>query len=129
MKLGENRIMPGDEDNRRCRISDDSAPIVQNGCVPVFVDVDIATHNVDVNAVRNAITDKTKAIMIAHSLGNPFDVLAIQKICEENNLYLIEDCCDAFGATVTLEDGSQKAVGTFGELATLSFYPASYYNG
>ncbi len=64
--------------------------------------------------------------MIAHSLGNPFDVLAIQKICKENNLYLIEDCCDAFGATVQLEDGTQKGVGTFGELATLSFYPAHH---
>ena len=126
-KLGEDRIMPGDEViTVAAGFPTTVAPIVQNGCVPVFVDVDIATHNVDVNAVRNAITDKTKAIMIAHSLGNPFDVLAIQKICQENNLYLIEDCCDAFGATVQLKDGTEKGVGTFGELATLSFYPAHH---
>ena len=126
-KLGNERIKPGDEViTVAAGFPTTVAPIVQNGCVPVFVDVDVATHNVDVSAVRKAVTEKTKAIMIAHSLGNPFDVLAIQKICKENNLYLIEDCCDAFGATVALEDGSQKAVGTFGELATLSFYPAHH---
>jgi CDP-6-deoxy-D-xylo-4-hexulose-3-dehydrase len=126
-KLGDERIKPGDEViTVAAGFPTTVAPIVQNGCVPVFVDVDIATHNVDVNAVRNAITDKTKAIMIAHSLGNPFDVLAIQKLCQENNLYLIEDCCDAFGATVQLSDGTEKGVGTFGELATLSFYPAHH---
>jgi CDP-4-dehydro-6-deoxyglucose reductase, E1 len=126
-KLGEERIRPGDEViTVAAGFPTTVAPIVQNGCIPVFVDVDIATHNVDVEAVRNAITNKTRAIMIAHSLGNPFDVLAIQKICKENNLYLIEDCCDAFGATVQLEDGTQKGVGTFGELATLSFYPAHH---
>ena len=126
-KLGDERIKPGDEViTVAAGFPTTVAPIVQNGCVPVFVDVDIATHNVDVMAVRNAVTEKTKAIMIAHSLGNPFDVLAIQKICEEHNLYLIEDCCDAFGATVTLSDGTEKGVGTFGELATLSFYPAHH---
>lgn len=126
-KLGEDRIKPGDEViTVAAGFPTTVAPIIQNGCVPVFVDVDIATHNVDVNAVRNAITAKTRAIMIAHSLGNPFDVIAIKKICEDHNLYLIEDCCDAFGATVTMEDGTEKGVGTFGELATLSFYPAHH---
>lgn len=126
-KLGDERIKPGDEViTVAAGFPTTVAPIVQNGCIPVFVDVDIATHNVDVDAVRNAITDKTRAIMIAHSLGNPFDAIAIQKICKENNLYLIEDCCDAFGATVKLEDGTEKGVGTFGELATLSFYPAHH---
>lgn len=126
-KLGEDRIKPGDEViTVAAGFPTTVAPIVQNGCVPVFVDVDIATHNVDVSAVRNAITEKTRAIMIAHSLGNPFDVLAIKKICVEHNLYLIEDCCDAFGATVQVEDGTEKGVGTFGELATLSFYPAHH---
>jgi len=126
-KLGDQRIKPGDEViTVAAGFPTTVAPIVQNGCVPVFVDVDIATHNVDVMAVRNAVTEKTKAIMIAHSLGNPFDVLAIHKICEEHNLYLIEDCCDAFGATVKLLDGTEKGVGTFGELATLSFYPAHH---
>ena len=88
------------------------APIIQNGCVPVFVDIDIKTHNVDVNLIKNAITKKTKAIMLAHSLGNPFDVLTIKRICEEYKLFLIEDCCDAFGATVTQDDGTEKGVGT-----------------
>jgi len=126
-KLGDERIKPGDEViTVAAGFPTTVAPILQNKCVPVFVDVDIATHNVNVNAVRNAITDRTKAIMIAHSLGNPFDVLAIQKLCQENNLYLVEDCCDAFGATVQLSDGTEKGVGTFGELATLSFYPAHH---
>lgn len=126
-KLGDARIQAGDEViTVAAGFPTTVAPIVQNGCIPVFVDVDIATHNVDVEAVRNAISKKTRAIMIAHSLGNPFDVLAIKKICEENNLYLIEDCCDALGATVQLEDGTNKGVGTFGELATLSFYPAHH---
>jgi len=126
-KLGDQRIKPGDEViTVAAGFPTTVAPIIQNGCIPVFVDVDIATHNVNVDAVRNALTDKTRAIMIAHSLGNPFDVIAIKKICDENNLFLIEDCCDAFGATVTMEDGTAKGVGTFGELATLSFYPAHH---
>ncbi len=97
------------------------APILQNGCIPVFVDVDIDTHNVNVDALEAAITPKTRAVMIAHSLGNPFDVVRVAEICAQHNLYLIEDCCDAFGATV-----NGKGVGTFGELATLSFYPAHH---
>ena len=126
-KLGENRIKPGDEViTVAAGFPTTVSPIIQNGCIPVFVDIDVATHNVDVEAVKNAITEKTRAIMLAHSLGNPFDVIAIAKICKDNNLYLIEDCCDAFGATVTMEDGSEKGVGTFGELATLSFYPAHH---
>ena len=126
-KLGENRIKPGDEViTVAAGFPTTVSPIIQNGCIPVFVDIDVATHNVDVEAVKNAITEKTRAIMLAHSLGNPFNVIAIAKICKDNNLYLIEDCCDAFGATVTMEDGSEKGVGTFGELATLSFYPAHH---
>lgn len=126
-KLGEQRIKPGDEViTVAAGFPTTVAPIIQNGCIPVFVDVDIATHNVNVEDVRNAVTEKTRAVMIAHSLGNPFDVLEIERICKENNLYLIEDCCDAFGATVELEDGTKKGVGTFGELATLSFYPAHH---
>jgi len=126
-KLGEDRLKPGDE---VITVADGFpttvAPIIQNGCIPVFVDVDIVTHNVDVLAVENAVTEKTRAIMIAHSLGNPFDVIAIKNICDKYKLYLIEDCCDAFGATVEMEDGSNKGIGTFGELATLSFYPAHH---
>lgn len=126
-KLGDERIKPGDEViTVAAGFPTTVSPIIQNKCIPVFVDIDPITHNVDVNAVRNAITNKTRAIMIAHSLGNPFDVIAIKKICDENQLYLIEDCCDAFGATVDMEDGSQRGVGTFGDLATLSFYPAHH---
>lgn len=126
-KLGDSRIKDGDEIiTVAAGFPTTVAPIIQNGCVPVFVDIDPVTHNVDVNAVRNAITNKTRGIMIAHSLGNPFDVIAIKKICDENALYLIEDCCDAFGATVDMEDGSERGVGTFGDLATLSFYPAHH---
>lgn len=96
-------------------------PIVQNRCIPVFVDVDVETHNVNVDLLEAAITDKTRAVMIAHSLGNPFDVARVAEICRANDLYLVEDCCDAFGATV---DGQH--VGTFGDLATVSFYPAHH---
>ena len=126
-KLGENRLKPGDEViTVAAGFPTTVAPIIQNGCIPVFVDIDITTHNVDVKAVENAVTSKTRAIMIAHSLGNPFDAIAIQKICKKHNLYLIEDCCDAFGATITMQDGTEKTVGTFGEIATLSFYPAHH---
>lgn len=97
------------------------APILQNNCIPVFVDVDLETHNVDVDLLEAAITDKTRAVMIAHSLGNPFDVVRVAEICKKHDLYLIEDCCDAFGATM-----NGQGVGTFGDLATLSFYPAHH---
>jgi CDP-6-deoxy-D-xylo-4-hexulose-3-dehydrase len=96
-------------------------PILLWGMVPVFVDVDIPTYNVDVAAVEAAITPKTKAIMVAHTLGNPFDVRAIRELCDRHDLWLIEDCCDALGAMV---DG--KHVGSFGDIGTLSFYPAHH---
>ena len=126
-KLGDKRIKPGDEViTVAAGFPTTVAPIIQNGCVPVFVDIDLDTHNVCVDALRCAVTTKTRAIMIAHSLGNPFDVVAIREICDEYGLYLIEDCCDAFGATVTMADGSERLVGTFGDLSTLSFYPAHH---
>jgi CDP-6-deoxy-D-xylo-4-hexulose-3-dehydrase len=121
-KLRERRIMPGSEViTVAAGFPTTVAPIIQNGCIPVFVDIDLETHNVNVQAIRDAITDKTRAIMIAHSLGNPFDAVAIAKICEDHDLYLIEDCCDAFGATI-----GGRGVGTFGDIATLSFYPAHH---
>jgi CDP-6-deoxy-D-xylo-4-hexulose-3-dehydrase len=121
-KLGEKRIKPGDEViTVAAGFPTTVAPIVQYGCIPVFVDVDIDTHNVDVDLLEAAITPKTKAVMIAHSLGNPFDVARVAAICKQHKLYLIEDCCDAFGAFV----GGQH-VGTFGDVATLSFYPAHH---
>lgn len=121
-KLGNDRLQPGDEViTVAAGFPTTVSPIIQNGCVPVFVDIDVDTHNVDVDALEAAIGPKTRAVMIAHSLGNPFDVVRVAAICEKHNLYLIEDCCDAFGAKV-----NGKGVGTFGQLATLSFYPAHH---
>ena len=121
-KLKDRRILPGSEViTVAAGFPTTVAPIIQNNCVPVFVDVDLETHNVNVDALEAAITDKTRAVMIAHSLGNPFDVQRVAEICKANKLYLVEDCCDAFGATV-----GDKGVGTFGDLATLSFYPAHH---
>ncbi|MFO1248245.1 MAG: lipopolysaccharide biosynthesis protein RfbH [Alphaproteobacteria bacterium] len=96
-------------------------PIIQNGCVPVFIDVDIPTYNADVSMLEAARSDKTRAVMFAHTLGNPFDLGAVKAFCDKYDLWLIEDCCDALGATY---DG--KPVGTFGHIATVSFYPAHH---
>lgn len=121
-KLRDKRIKPGDEViTVAAGFPTTVTPIVQYGCIPVFVDVDIDTHNVDVDLLEAAITPKTRAVMIAHSLGNPFDVARVAALCKQHNLYLIEDCCDAFGATVNGQN-----VGTFGDVATLSFYPAHH---
>jgi CDP-6-deoxy-D-xylo-4-hexulose-3-dehydrase len=96
-------------------------PIIQFGAIPVFVDVNLENYNIDITKIENAISDKTKAIMIAHTLGNPFDVEAVQTIAKKYNLWLIEDCCDALGSTY-----AGKKVGTFGDIGTLSFYPAHH---
>jgi Predicted pyridoxal phosphate-dependent enzyme apparently involved in regulation of cell wall biogenesis len=121
-KLHERRIQPGSEViTVAAGFPTTVAPIVQNNCVPVFVDVDLATHNVDVARLAEAIGPKTRAIMIAHALGNPFNVRAVAELARANNLYLIEDCCDALGASY-----EGKSVGTWGDLATLSFYPAHH---
>ena len=121
-KLGKDRLQPGDEViTVAAGFPTTVSPIIQNGCIPVFVDIDVDTHNVDIDALEAAIGPKTKAVMVAHSLGNPFDAERVAAICEKHNLYLIEDCCDAFGAKV-----NGKGVGTFGQLATLSFYPAHH---
>lgn len=96
-------------------------PILLWNMTPVFVDVDIPTYNVDVAAIEAAITPRTRAVMVAHTLGNPFDARAVKELCDRHGLFLIEDCCDALGATV---DG--KHVGSFGDVGTLSFYPAHH---
>ncbi len=96
-------------------------PIIQNNCIPVFVDVELPGYNIDTKKIEAAITKKTKAIMIAHTLGNPFEVDEIQRICKENNLFLVEDCCDALGS-----EYNGVKVGSFGDVATLSFYPAHH---
>jgi len=121
-KLHKKRITPGSEViTVAAGFPTTVAPIVQNGCVPVFLDVDLHTFNIDVTRLEDAVTPKTRAIMIAHTLGNPFNLAAVTEVARRHSLYLIEDCCDAFGATY---DG--KPVGTFGDIATLSFYPAHH---
>jgi len=96
-------------------------PIIQFGAIPVFLDIKIPTYNIDENLIEESITSKTKAIMIAHTLGNPFNVKKIKEICDKYNLWLIEDTCDALGSKY-----DNQLVGTFGDLATLSFYPAHH---
>ncbi len=120
--LGERRLRPGDEVlTVAAGFPTTVNPIIQNGLVPVFVDVDIPTYNVDVTHLEAAISPRTKAVMLAHTLGNPFDLAAVTALAKKHNLWLIEDCCDAVGS---LYDGRQ--VGTFGDLATTSFYPAHH---
>jgi len=96
-------------------------PIIQFGAIPVFMDIKIPTYNINENLIEESITSKTKAIMIAHTLGNPFNVKKIKEICDKYNLWLIEDTCDALGSKY-----NNQLVGTFGDLATLSFYPAHH---
>ena len=121
-KLGDRAIKKGDEViGVAAGFPTTVNPIIQFGAIPVFVDVDIQTHNINVNLIEAAITPKTKAIMLAHALGNPFNVARVKEICDKHNLWLIEDTCDALGA----ELNGQKC-GTFGDIGTLSFYPAHH---
>ncbi len=96
-------------------------PIVQNRLVPVFVDVELGTYNVDVSQLEKALSPQTKAMIFAHTLGNPFNVAAVTEFARKHNLWLIEDCCDALGSTF-----NGRRVGTFGDMATFSFYPAHH---
>jgi len=96
-------------------------PIIQNGLVPVFLDVNLPTYNVDTKLLEEALSERTRAVMLAHTLGNPFDLGAVAEFVRKHNLWLIEDCCDAIGATYR-----GRHVGTFGDLATVSFYPAHH---
>lgn len=96
-------------------------PILLWNMTPVFVDVDIPTYNIDVGAIEAAVTPRTRAVMVAHTLGNPFDAHAVKELCDRKGLFLIEDCCDALGATI-----GGRHVGTFGDIGTLSFYPAHH---
>ncbi len=98
------------------------SPYVQYGAVPVFVDVTIPQYNIDVERLEEALSPKTKAVMLAHTLGNPFDIAAVKAFCDEHNLWLVEDNCDALGSTYTL-DGKTRQTGTFGDIGTSSFYP------
>jgi CDP-6-deoxy-D-xylo-4-hexulose-3-dehydrase len=120
--LGDKALKPGDE-VITCATGFPTTvnPIIQNGLIPVFLDVEIGTYNIDVSRLEEALSSRTRAIMIAHALGNPFNLTVISEFARKHDLYLIEDCCDALGATY---NGAK--VGTFGVLGTLSFYPAHH---
>lgn len=121
-KLGDRRLKPGDEViTVAAGFPTTVNPSIQHGLVPVFVDVDVPTYNIDASLIEAAITERTGAIMIAHTLGNPFNLAEVRRICDEHDLWLVEDCCDALGATY-----AGKKVGLWGDVATLSFYPAHH---
>lgn len=121
-KLGDRAIKPGDEViGVAAGFPTTVNPILQFGAVPVFVDVELGTYNIDVTKLEAAISPKTKAIMLAHTLGNPYNLEVITAICKKHNLWLVEDCCDALGSTY-----NGQLVGTFGDIGTVSFYPAHH---
>jgi CDP-6-deoxy-D-xylo-4-hexulose-3-dehydrase len=121
-QLGEKALRPGDEViTIAAGFPTTVNPIIQNNLIPVFIDVQIPTYNVDVNYLEAALGPRTRAIMIAHTLGNPFDLESVSEFALKHDLWLIEDCCDAVGATY-----NRQKVGTFGALATTSFYPAHH---
>lgn len=121
-KLGQRALKPGDEViTVAAGFPTTVNPMLQNGMVPVFVDVDIPTYNIDPNKIEAAVTNRTRAIMVAHTLGNPFDLDAVMAVSKKHNLWLIEDCCDALGSRY-----KGQHVGTFGHIATCSFYPAHH---
>ncbi|WP_162047388.1 lipopolysaccharide biosynthesis protein RfbH [Vibrio taketomensis] len=121
-KLGERQLKPGDEViTVAAGFPTTVNPTIQNGLVPVFVDVDIPTYQIKPEMIEAAVSEKTKAIMVAHTLGNTFDLTEARRVADKHNLWLIEDCCDALGSTY-----NGQMVGTFGDIATVSFYPAHH---
>jgi len=121
-KLGDKRLKPGDEViSVAAGFPATVTPIIQYGLIPVFIDVDINTYNINIEQAENAITEKTRCIFIAHTLGNPFNIDAIMALANKHNLWVIEDNCDAFGSKY-----NGKYTGSFGHLATISFYPAHH---
>lgn len=122
-ELGERRIKRGDEViTVAAGFPTTVTPIIQYGAIPVFVDVTIPQYNIDVTRLEDALSEKTKAVMIAHTLGNPFDLAAVKAFCGKHSLWLVEDNCDALGSTYTLE-GTTRLTGTVGDIGTSSFYP------
>ena len=122
-KLGDRQIKRGDEIiTVACGFPTTVAPAIQYGAVPVFVDVTIPQYNIDVSKLEEALSPKTKAVMIAHTLGNPFDLKSVKEFCTKHNLWLVEDNCDALG-TIYEIDGKKKFTGTWGDIGTSSFYP------
>lgn len=121
-KLGDKRLKPGDEVIAvAAGFPSTVTPVIQYGLIPVFVDVDIPTYNININNLKEAISPKTKCIFLAHTLGNPFNLEEVQQLAEKNDLWFIEDNCDAFGSKY-----NGRLTGTFGHLATISFYPAHH---
>ena len=121
--LGERRVMPGDEMiTVAAGFPTTVSPAVQYGVVPVFVDVTIPQYNIDTTKLEDALSEKTKVVMIAHTLGNPFDLKEVKSFCDKHNLWLVEDNCDALGSKYTL-DGKEYFTGTVGDIGTSSFYP------
>ena len=137
-KLGEKRLKPGDEViTVAAGFPTTVNPVIQNGLIPVFVDVDIPTYNIKPELIEDAVNDKTRAIMLAHTLGNPFNVNEVLRVAQKHDLWIIEDCCDALGSTYTPSplagEGQGEGdlfkpwlCGTFGHIATFSFYPAHH---
>ena len=124
--LGDRQIKRGDEViTVAAGFPTTISPIIQYGAIPVFVDVTIPQYNIDVTQLEAAYSPKTKAVMLAHTLGNPFDLKAVKNFCDEHKLWLVEDNCDALGATYTI-DGVEKFTGTIGDIGTSSFYPAHH---
>lgn len=122
-ELGNRRIMPGDEViTVACGFPTTVAPILQYGAVPVFVDIVVPQYNIDVERMESALSEKTKAVMVAHTLGNPFDLTAVRAFCAKHELWLVEDNCDALGSQYTI-DGETRYTGTWGDIGTSSFYP------
>ena len=122
-ELKERRINRGDEViTVACGFPTTIAPVLQYGAVPVFLDVTLPTYNIDVTQLEKALSPKTKAVIVAHSLGNPFNLKAVKEFCDKNNLWLIEDNCDALGSTYTI-NGETRLTGTWGDIGTSSFYP------
>ena len=122
-ELGDRQILPGDEViTVACGFPTTVTPIINYGAVPVFVDVTVPQYNIDVGMLETAVSEKTKAVMIAHTLGNPFNIAVIKSFCDKYNLWLVEDNCDALGTKYTI-DGETKYTGTWGDIGTSSFYP------
>ena len=122
-ELGDRQILPGDEIiTVAAGFPTTVTPAIQYGAIPVFVDVTIPQYNIDVDALEAAYSDKCKAVMIAHTLGNPFNIKAVKEFCTKHNLWLIEDNCDALGSQYTI-DGETRFTGTWGDIGTTSFYP------
>ena len=122
-ELGERQIRRGDEViTVACGFPTTVAPILQYGAVPVFVDVTVPQYNIDVSRLEEALSERTKAVMIAHTLGNPFDLAAVRAFCDRHGLWLVEDNCDALGSRYTI-DGETRYTGTWGDIGTSSFYP------